>query len=558
MNVLIKNESVEYSTQVFNDFNNLVSFTNLHDDLFVDTTKNAHHTKNGRFTKKDYKINEKTFVENYGNPLASVSMVKRMFVIEENEDKISIKTYYYHRSREVAKKHFKVRREVDFLTFSYKRKMFYSGSCHFKRKRKIGSKFITNKARLGDIRVISKLYHYIAEKDEYTTILDMFLDKIVEKLNIKFKIENKSVEEKYYQIILHNNKIKYPNAFFKFSSFYTPKKLLKKYDYNLVDWFMGEHKLKGAKVRNILNKYEKVDFQGMYGFYHLLGIDLFNKVSDKSFLLNGSSNDIPFFEIVTDTSYPKFNLSRKEKENIASILDSAGTTTLANSFYEHCTFKEDLKRYGEYVKIEAKNYEDYVEEHSRWSALLQSYRTGYVTRYYGEDAKLVQKPIYYNGETYYPVLFTTTEEYENESMMQHNCVRTYSEKPYCLIISLRKGSLLSEQRVTIEFQFRVKELYRTQTLGKYNRGLDEEWTAPVIELTEFANYLYQKGMIKLPKMTKRFPNGKTMTSQSTFSEGESDGFRFHRLTPYWDNQFGNNNDYLQDEFVNYDFDIDLP
>jgi hypothetical protein len=79
----------------------------------------------------------------------------------------------------------------------------------------------------------------------------------------------------------------------------------------------------------------------------------------------------------------------------------------------------------------------------------------------------------------------------------------------------------------------------------------------LIELTEFANYLYQKGMIKLPKMTKRFPNGKTMTTQSTFSEGENDGVRFHRLTPRWDYEFGNSNEWHQNELVNFDFDVDL-
>ena len=187
-------------------------------------------------------------------------------------------------------------------------------------------------------------------------------------------------------------------------------------------------------------------------------------------------------------------------------------------------------------------------EHSEWSLLLQSYKTGVVDRFYGDDAYLVEKPIKYNDETFYPVLLKTTEQYENESMVQSNCVRTYSEKPHCFIVSLRKGDKNSNIRATIEFQFRKKELLRIQTLGRFNKLLLEEWNSPVDELTNFANYLYQKEFIKLPRMTKKYMNVKVNVLQSSFFEVETEKGVVHRMTPGWSGQ-----NTLQENLVDYHF-----
>ena len=43
-------------------------------------------------------------------------------------------------------------------------------------------------------------------------------------------------------------------------------------------------------------------------------------------------------------------------------------------------------------------------------------------------------------------------------MLQKNCVRSYVHKPDCLIISLRKNNPTSEERLTIEYQFRKNEI----------------------------------------------------------------------------------------------------
>ena len=183
---------------------------------------------------------------------------------------------------------------------------------------------------------------------------------------------------------------------------------------------------------------------------------------------------------------------------------------------EHIIYKRDLQRLGEDVKMKFNNMDELISEHEEWSRLIQSYRTGEVVRYYGE-VDVLETPIIYNDETYYPVLLSKTEDYEKESQHQKNCVRTYSQRPDCMIFSIRKGSPTGEERVTVEYQFRQKEVLNVQERARFN-GM------PPFEFSEVArvqlaniNLMYKLGTLKLPKMIKKYRNGKVVEQQSVFT-----------------------------------------
>jgi hypothetical protein len=131
-------------------------------------------------------------------------------------------------------------------------------------------------------------------------------------------------------------------------------------------------------------------------------------------------------------------------------------------------------------------------------------------------------------------------------MVQSNCVRTYSEKPYCFIISLRKGSIDSDVRASIEFRYSDDDIRIVQKLGKYNKGLDQEWTSPIHDLELFGKFLYDKGMIKLPTMVKKYPNGKSSKEVAIFKNEDN----IHNMYPVWENQ-NTVSDYLLGELDNY-------
>lgn len=553
MTVLFKEEYKRYETSIYHNFNSIENKKEVDDDdLFL--TKVEFVPKEGVFKYSHTEIGEESFVKNYGNPFATPIMCKKTLVIEENESKIALKLYTYRSSRDQGKKYFKVRRVIDYLTFNFKRKLFYSGTLNLKKKKKIGGVMSINKTDIASIDIIRKISFFDenneSNKDNRATnCLNIFLNRIIDRLNLNINTEN-SVRKNYYEVILKIAGVKYPNAFEKFASYYTPKKEIQKFDNNLVTWFMKKHNLKGSKIRNLLNMYENIDIDTILNLYNIFGIDLFNKIENKSLLTRTNQSIYVNGWWGNDSLYNK--LSKLEKENIIKIINTTSADEVLNSLNDHVSFKEQLKKYGEYVKVTATTYDEYVTEHSEWSSLLQSYKTGDVTRYYGEDAKLIEKPIHYDGNTYYPVLLTKTGEYEMESSHQSNCVRTYSEKAHSLIISLRKDNKNGNERATIEFQFRRNQLVIVQKLGRFNKSLSPEWLTPINELNDFANYLYSKDMIKLPTMTKMYRNGKVTSNFAKFLDED----KLLYLVPVWNNE--ENNNYLLDFIPDYYLIDELP
>ena len=171
---------------------------------------------------------------------------------------------------------------------------------------------------------------------------------------------------------------------------------------------------------------------------------------------------------------------------------------------------------------------------------------------------MVEDPIYTSDDTYFPILLKTTEDYQGESANQHNCVRTYSEKAHCFIVSLRKGGKDGTDRATIEYTYTNNGLKRVQTLGKYNRMLTDEWVEVVDDLDKRLDYLFKKGFIKLPVMTKKYKNGRINRMFAKFKEYDETK-SVYDIYPRWVNEI---NDEINNPFdFNYDYDelfIDLP
>ena len=241
MTVLFKDEIKKYDTDIHQDFNEwIVTKKDYEDDDLFGFSKTEHIPKQGKFKFLKKEEGEESFVKNYGNPLASTFMVKRTLVIEENESKIALKVYTYVSSRDVGKKFFKVRRVIDYFTFNFKRKLFYSGTLNLKKKRKIGGVMSINKTDINSIEVIRKIenfeknenqneYPVVSEKKLTKKCLNIFLDRIIERLNLNIDSDSDNIRKKYYQLFLEISGVKYPNAFEKFAAYYTPKKEIKNF-----------------------------------------------------------------------------------------------------------------------------------------------------------------------------------------------------------------------------------------------------------------------------------------------------------------------------------------
>jgi hypothetical protein len=330
--------------------------------------------------------------------------------------------------------------------------------------------------------------------------------------------------------------IKYPDSFFNFIGLRFKTKDLKKYKMNLVNYVMDNFGIKGDNVRKILNICTNINFSDLILIYNILGVDHFNKINNISIFSTSNYNNGYFWNYYYD-EIPKIVeekrtvLTNVEKMNIVHILNSFKYNEQLTSIFDHLEFKRKLMNYGETVKIKAKTYDQFVDEHDEWSTIVKSYQNGIVERYYGENAKNVEKVIEHNGVLYYPVLFTTTTDYDNESTVQQNCVRTYSEKAHCLIISLRKNSVESKERLTIEYAISKGGLNRVQTKARFNQMPNEEWNDVIRKLDDNVKECWDKVEINLPEIKKTFRNSKVITARATYPKDNKTFF----LVPVWDN-----------------------
>ena len=97
---LFKKQQVIYTTEVFENYNEIPTVINKDHDPFVDIL-NGSPTPTptrafGSFREKFKSRDETFFLENYGNLFATVRMKRKTLVIEETENKIALKIYIYN------------------------------------------------------------------------------------------------------------------------------------------------------------------------------------------------------------------------------------------------------------------------------------------------------------------------------------------------------------------------------------------------------------------------------------------------------------------------------
>jgi hypothetical protein len=534
--------------------------------LYVETKKKD------RFFSDTQFYTEEDFVKHFGNPFADVHFDRKRLFIEEGDDKISIKYQVHVKDRRVGSRYFTERKITQYLTFNFKKKMFYSGTFSTKKKQVIGRSMKVNPTYFA---IESFLRNLRIEKsvgvDQY---LYFFLEKIWDRMgiensqNFQWDCMRSFYSLTYYLV----NGIKIPNEWRKFTGIFFSKKELQKSNMNLVDAAMDKLRLKGSKVKQIFNEMDWVDFDRLYIAYNLLGIDKFNKIENKVFDEYYTTDEFSksmemnkmgrYYECFYSDKYNYPNhyigralipLTSKEKDRILDLIPHFDGYKW-NTLLDHLDMKRELVNLGEDVKLKFTNMSSFNLEHEEFSRILQSYRKGEVERFYG-DIESLETPIEHEGETYYPVLLRKTSDYEKESQHQRNCVRTYAERPECLIFSIRKGATYGNERITVEYQYRKNEILNVQERAKFNELPSTEFSQVAkIQLANI-NLMYKLGTLKLPKLIKKYRSGKVIEQEATFDEmsvrDKGNGPRVVPMTPQW-NTYTPELSYWQNEILDYD------
>jgi len=501
------------------------------DDLFGDGLiihkSDPPTKKHPLFLIKKTTTDQESYLENYGNPMCTVTKMHAMVVVERVGDKVTLKLFHGFRNRRAGNTWFKVSWNVDYISVNTKTGDVYSGYLReyqkkIKCKKKIRRNFFANDP-INSIKSMIKnvVNSYVSDKNEVSNVAMEAVSKFMFEIDNRDDFEKLDFNQRLFRFYLNKRQIKYPNNFQVFTQHLIGpeiRKVLKKNGNKLVDAFMTVQKISGKRLKKSLHTCRGLNIALYQHARQLFGDDWLNQDDEIiTELLNSTTaaqtNILPEFKSVISVEELRRVYSIFKKVYIEGSLDTW-------TFTDHIRMYTELRLYGETDLrwMSENNKEEFRQEHLDWTDKIQFYKQGNYSRLYPQYfVDMVQTKI---GD-YESVLLTNSSEYNEESSIQSNCVKTYIGKPASFIISLRKGHY--GDRATIEYNLtKVEdkvEVKRIQSLGRFNNQLGEEWNDVLFKLDEVILSSVKNKKFKTLQITKECKNGVILNSDSYFDHG---------------------------------------
>ena len=539
----------KYITTKFKD-HNIISFkNNFESDIFGSESTEIPTRKHPWFKMESTDKTEECFVENFGNPLCSVTVDYVMVVVEKDGDKVSIKMFQGYKHRREGKAWFKVNKNVNYISVNTKTGDVYHGYIHgFQKKRKC-SKSIRRNCFINDplnglkSQIKNVLTHFSDNAyDDVTKAFSEFMFQIDQRVNF----ENLNYSDRLLRFYLNKRGIKYPNNFNIYTeALFGPeiKKLIKKKNNRLVDAVMEKNGLTGKKVKKALHECTNLNINLYKTARKLFGDDWLNQDGDIILDLLNS--------IIGSFSVPELFLELVSTEELKRVYSLFKQTYVHQNldtytFVDHIRMYTELKMFGErdlkWYSVESKD--EFRKEHLDWTDKLQHYKKGTYTRHYPNYMYEMISQSFDNE--FHPVLLDTSSNYNEESNHQSNCVKGYIGKPSSIIISLRVGES-QDERATIEYALTKKgdTVYaeRVQSLGKFNQKLDAHWTTVLLKLDEVVLSCVRDKRFETVKLTKVCSNGTILESDTHWNNSGVLRWTFNNIDNNHHSFFYNNLDF---------------
>ena len=514
METLVKHTSETYDVVEYSDCNKI--------DTYYNFSSRRRVKKHGYWNNIGSTNLKEDYLKHYGNKLYSVLLHRITIVLEKDETKTSIKIFEYLNHRKPGVHYFIRKKYVRYITYNKKTNIVYVGNSGTKTSTAIRSNpFVSNEIPM----FFDYLYNTLKRgkfveglqnnneilfniiKQFYGDFLSNFdVDAIVYADTKKIFLEN---YVKVHNIIVPNN----------YSVFFDNCQLtlrdIKRAKNNLLLAVEKKFKIKGKKFHRVLHNLEYFNPYISPSMVKFFGMDAIKQLKDneleKILSINTNSIDARIFDRTVDEFTP---IEKKRIMNI--LLDCVMNNGSFRTLTDHIEFIYKLRyQYNENLRWESRNRDEFTKEHVFLSNLIAKYQTGVFDRTYSKEfIDSFNTQFISNGGVYYPVLLMDDIQYKNESEIQHNCVKTYTKNVTCFIVSLREGSPDSDVRATIQFMIKHHKnkvkFYRSQTLGRFNKGLENNWTTPVEMLDKFVDSIEDKFKLSDFKITKTtFANSKT-------------------------------------------------
>jgi hypothetical protein len=504
MECLIKHVAEECQVNIYKDFNEIDEYR-----------QKSRIPKVGKWTYKDASNTKEDYLNYYGAKTCAVNLHRVTIVLEKDDNKTSIKIYEYTNFRTVGVHYFRNNKKLTYITYNKKTNIVYVGGKH---KKTLSIK--SNPFKNGEIRVF---FNYL-----YTTIKSrkFVINDIQDSNKIMFDIVNEFFRNAFdnndflkYTTILDSermfldNYIKVNNIIVpdNYDIFFNNEQItlreIKRAKNNLLLAVEKKYKIKGKKFHRVLHSLERFNPRVLKDTICFFGIDFLKQLSDSELkdILSIPVNAINTSEMVV----VKDEFTAVEKKRIMDIfLDCIHNNGSYITLMDHLRFIHILRyQYNENVGWNSKNRDEFTKEHVFLSNLISKYQNGVYDRTYTQEfIDSFNTQFVYNGGVYYPVVLCMDTQYRDESDVQHNCVKTYTKNVKSCIISLREGSPDSNVRATIQYSFIPEKqkisLVRLQTLGRFNKALEDNWTKPVHMLDKHMEQVIKKFKVENYKITK--------------------------------------------------------
>jgi hypothetical protein len=504
--------------------------------------KELNKSKYGRFIPlNEENISEEDAKKYYTDKTKALTIIQSSVSVVREGSKVSIRFSRTERIRVVGATFFKVRRVYKFVTYNLKTKNFYYGNIRRKNKKLLNKKIRCNffsHLFLTDIKflirknfnsfdlkildwkeLISADTEYRTKGDETSmTALKIFSYEIYKYNKIMFNYKSNFLEDELFKLYLQDNGIAYPDAISQYVNIFFPKKILLKHK-NIVHSIIKINELKGRYIRKILNQGENINIKNLLEIYHNFGVDYFNNIRESFFSNLHEMRDDTLFKVSDfKTNVNNYNLTLVDKKRIVNLINSDSSMSWG-IIKNHLSMIKELEKYNHKFKMRFINRDSFNNEHYELTELLSKYTEGIITRVYGDKFKdTIEEPIMGLMVDFYPVLLTTSAQYNDESQVQSNCVITYLDIAKSIIVSLREGSSNSNNRITVEYLIRKNSLERIQTRGRFNCEVGEMWKTPLEILDNRMELSYKTKEFKLPVMFKEYSNGRVVENRAVFNE----------------------------------------
>ena len=529
--ILYRKEYVKYDNIKYRDCSSIDYITKIKEVKF--RNKYLPTEKHPLFLLESNDLTEKIFTENFNNPIWSVSRQNFLVVVEKDGDKIALKTFETFKYRRPGVKWFKITKHMNFITVNIKTGDVYVGGIkNYQLKRKckktIRRNYFINEPVL---RMMSKIKNHIKSygyntENSATTAVEA-VSTFINQIDKEDVFGDLDFNERLFKFYLTKRGVKFPNNFSAFTNEWFGseiKKCLKKKDNKMVDAVMVHHNISGKQVKKALHNCTRLNMEVYKFAQNVFGDDWLNQ--DYNLILECFNSDINTIPVPIEF----YNyISNEELKRVFVLFKQVVVTKTLDyyTFRDHIRMYTELKRHGE-LDLKWMSSDDskvkFREEHLDWTDKIESYRNGTYTRIYPKYSyDVIENPIKVGEYNYYPVLLDDSLNYNLESHLQSNCVKTYIDKCGSIIISLRKGNDTSDDRATIEYVLNKSvgtdkiNIERFQSLGRFNNRLSEEWNDVLFKLDEVMLSYVKDNRFETVKIIKK-TNGKEFTSDSTWED----------------------------------------